>query len=134
MKYDPSKIRDYYFLFKKSINFFYILLSLFCAFTIIFAGTVHGFDKTTFWIFTIITILFQILLTIVFRKISKPQLDLSKVIFSISNKISPGNIPIPKPENYSNAGFSEVLKLIYTLDSHDYEKKTKQKITTVPQK
>lgn len=125
MKYDPSKIRDYYFLFKKSINFFYILLSLFCAFTIIFAGTVHGFDKTTFWIFTIITILFQILLTIVFRKISKPQLDLSKVIFSISNKISPGNIPVPKPENYSNAGFSEVLKLIYTLDFRDYEKNTK---------
>ena len=100
-------------------------MSLFCAFTIIFAGIVHGFDKTTFWIFTIITILFQILLTIVFRKISKPQLDLSKVIFSISNKISPGNIPVPKPENYSNAGFSEVLKLIYTLDSRNYEKNTK---------
>lgn len=118
MKYNPSKIRDYYFLFRKSIIFFYLILFLSCISTTIFAGVIYGFDKTMFWIFAATVTLFQILLAIIFRRLTKPQLDLSKVIFAISNRIYPENMPIPRPENYSHTGFSEVLKLIYTLDSH----------------
>lgn len=123
MKYDPSKIRDYYFLFKKSTKLFYIVLLFSCVFTIAVAGFFAGPHSSIFWIFSATVLAFASLQILIFSRLSRPQIDLSKVIFGISNQISPSNMPIPKPENYGHSGFSEVLKFIYMLDSGVSQKK-----------
>ena len=116
MKYNSAKIRDYYFLFKKSTKFFYSVLILSALFVILVAGIFAGFDSQLFQIFSATVFCSMLLQLVTFRRISKPQLDLSEVIFGISNQVSADKARIPHPEDYSD-GFSEVLKFIYSLDS-----------------
>ncbi|MDO4871890.1 MAG: HAMP domain-containing sensor histidine kinase [bacterium] len=125
MNYDPSKIRKYYYFFRKSISSFYFILLFSSIFSLIVAGYFIGIENRIFWIFSATIIGLTILQMLVFRRISKPQLDLSKVIFGISNKITPEKIPNPHAEKYGNSGFSEVLKFIYALDYEPENKNEK---------
>ena len=130
MKYNSAKIRDYYFLFKKSTKFFYSVLILSALFVILVAGFFAGFDSQLFQIFSATVFCSMLLQIITFRRISKPQLDLSEVIFGISNQVSADKARIPHPEDYGD-GFSEVLKFIYSLDS-SLEKNDHSKNIQIP--
>jgi signal transduction histidine kinase len=130
MKYNSAKIRDYYFLFKKSTKFFYSVLILSALFVVLVAGFFAGFDSQLFQIFSATVFCSMLLQIVTFRRISKPQLDLSEVIFGISNQVSTDKARIPHPEDYGD-GFSEVLKFIYSLDS-SLEKDDHSKNIQVP--
>ena len=130
MKYNSAKIRDYYFLFKKSTKFFYSVLILSSLFVVLVAGFFAGFDSQLFQIFSATVFCSMLLQIVTFRRISKPQLDLSEVIFGISNQVSTDKARIPHPEDYGD-GFSEVLKFIYSLDSN-LEKDDHSKNIQVP--
>ena len=130
MKYNSAKIRDYYFLFKKSTKFFYSVLILSALFVVLVAGFFAGFDSQLFQIVSATVFCSMLLQIVTFRRISKPQLDLSEVIFGISNQVSTDKARIPHPEDYGD-GFSEVLKFIYSLDS-SLEKDDHSKNIQVP--
>lgn len=116
MKYDASKIKKYYFSFRKSVKFFYIVLFSATIFTILVARLYAGGSTTIFWIFSATIFGFALLQSLIFRRISKPQIELSKVIFGISNQISVKNLPAPHEKDNSRSGFGEVLKFIYSID------------------
>lgn len=86
----------------------------------------HDSSQVEFWILLATILSFSILQALIFWRISRPQINLSKVIFGVSNKISIENLPIPQEKDFFNSGFSEVLKFIYFIDVKGSSRRNKK--------